>query len=1253
MAAEQRVYVNFQSTEFDDIAPSLFQVVGFDGTEAISQLFRFEVDLISCEPDIDTASLIGKAASLEISRDDTVRNVHGIISHLQQGEEVAFQKYAYKAVLVPRLWLMSLSRQNQIYQEKSVAEIVSEEILQGEFAGGMVSTELQLRLAATYPAKEYTVQYKETDLSFISRLMEHEGIYYYFDHTKASEHLILCDHNPKLDAVLADNTVSYVPPSGLASAQGQAIHGFVAKQAQISKEIVLKDYNYRTPQVPLVGDSQTNDQGYGRLCSYGDHFKDMAQGENLATVRAQAELCKQTHCSGSSDALLFSAGKLMHMLDHYRDSLNGEYLITHIRHRGGQALPGTSGLASSGEAIAYQNDFEAIPAEVQFRPAVTLEKPKLYGFMSAIVDGAISSDRAQIDEHGRYKLLMPFDVSGSGDGKASRWVRKAEPFGGQGTGMNFPLLKGAEVIWCCMDGDLDRPIITGVVPGTGEGLNKSMVTAQNSTDNVIKTPSGIVVQMRDGKGAPPQEEQEGTEQSQTRIQPEAQANDTAGTKTSSHYMSSKDTFVSLIQQQQYTNTGLSNYDPIDLGTVDETYTHNCTSNFSGATDFRLSGTDILGVGIDPAGVLTWKQANGNHIVNITYTDSADVLLQEGFYKIKGVIHFSSTPPSGEIETGASFSYQAKVVNSTTITYALTNNTSGMEVSTKGYVTWTAGATGPHTATLTATEESSSTVVSQLISINVTEDVKFVERRDVQDDAATAGVDETQKSYAITLPHYRTGAGGVPLYSYSRLGAFHLDELSMKLGGNPETKNLYYSTDTFDSATGLPWSSSELETNTLASPKVALTKTFIDASKGGHKIMDVLNATRETYDIPNSTSWAAGLYESLDPHRFGLMEYTDGAKLMVHWNGCFDLAAGTSVTYDSLGPQDSLISVVLGENEMIKSERFHKPVDSETDESDDNLLGKAEDGYNAAKDYLNKQGYTQPNPWVTETWEKVNAFNYNNGQVENIFYGQTYDYFFGKKVEAFTGYATECSLGGKASFQAGISSEVKLGAEFNFGGAWGFNYMMGGAVDLCEGSKSIGGKGITIQYEDNSVLGHVYGVASMAAAATAVGLITKSAIAANPTAGINENVGDVKGVADNLRPLADGAEVAGMTINALSAAALLTYKVAQAGKWAGFKASKTAVAPLIKVEKDSITLAAGAASIVLKSTGEIEIKGLSINLEAAKGAATLDLTGKGLNVVQGTSGIICETGGTTIYKGANAVGVGPGGHAISGPKIDFS
>ncbi|MDN4502259.1 type VI secretion system tip protein TssI/VgrG [Alteromonadaceae bacterium BrNp21-10] len=1113
MTEKQRVDVTFFSEEFDKITESLFQVIGFEGFEAISEPFHFDLDLISAEPDIKLEKLVGKTATLEITRHDSTREIHGVILSMEQGEETQFGYYSYKAILVPRIRLMSLSRQNQIYQDTNIPGIVTQEIApkntqNGKFSCGLAEDDLDFRIAdatdmaadsvgaiestAPYPIREYVVQYQESDLNFVSRLLEHEGIYYYFEHKEGRDQIVFCDNLHKLDSLKPENVVSYVPPSGLASFENEAIHSFRLKQNQISHEILLKDFNYRYPHIPIQGNAETGDLGHGLICEYGDHFKGPYEGGKLAQRRAEIEICKQKTFQGISNALLFEAGKLIEIVDHYREDFNHEYLITKIHHRAGQALPGVAASNQSGSAIAYQNNFDAIPSDIEFRPVLKTPKPKMYGILNATIDGAIDSDRAQIDEEGRYKLIMPFDISGNAEGKASRWVRKAESFGGQGTGMNFPLLKGTEVIWSCINGDPDRPIITGVVPNP---LNKSMVTAINSTDNVIKTPSGIIMQMRDGKGTAPSE-QSGTEKPQTRM------NSNAAHLT--NYMSSIDNSASLIQQQQH-------------------------------------------------------------------------------------IEFKNAPSRVEIESGSDFRYGFTAKFNTeepniekSINYSLTDDAPiGMSITTDGLLKWTAGAPKTYTATIQAQcivpagAESKEVVrtITKTLTIIVTEaSSKHTESQVVKDDLSTAE-DETQKSYSITLPHYRTGTGNKHLYSYSRIGAFHIDELDY-------FDNVYYRPGTFNATTGMPEGQ-------------VLSAKLTEASDGGHKIMDVLNATRATYNIPDSTTWAAGLYESLDPKRFGLMEYTDGAKLMVHWNGCFDLAAGTSVTYDSLGTKDSLISVVLGEKEegaaearMVKSERFHYG------------------------------GTSTGNQWVTETWENVNSYSYNYGQQHSMFVGMTYDYKVALSFEALLGGSVECSFATKTAFCLGINAEVKLAADINWSRGPEINLRGGDSIEVSSGNNENKGNVVLLQYEPTVVT-----EASTTATCAAYAGVAATLASAVTTVGLGmsgTNQGNVKTGALVNQTAAGAVSVAAA---AVQIAGLVAWRKNTVATKATTKVP-IAVCPFVKVEKDKITLKCGAASIVLDGlTGEIKIGGTIIDIEGkatakikskvteVAGDATLNLKGK--------------------------------------------
>jgi hypothetical protein len=942
--------------------------------------------------------------------------------------------------------------------------------------------------------------------------------------------------------------------------------------------------------------------------------------------------------------LFFQAGKLIQVEDHYRASLNKEYLITRIRHMGGQALPGVSA-KGTGEAVDYLNEFDAIPSEIEFRPSLVTPKPKLYGFMSAIVDGALTSDRAQIDEHGRYKLIMPFDVSGSGDGKASRWVRKAEPFGGQGTGMSFPLLKGAEVIWSCMDGDLDRPIITGVVPGTGQGANKSVVTAQNSTDNVIKTPSGIVVQMRDGKGAPPPEDQEGTEQSQTRIQQVS----SASTATSSHYMGNNDTTVSLIQQQQHTSSsGVSHNDPINLGFTSADL-RDLTSHFSSANldlNFNLrplsepvlqpdsfkildeSGTPgaLTDTALSDVGVLTWPTKAGDYIIEVQATFTVFVQASnfnpsipvyvstnkevKKFFKFKvtGLYFTSSADLTAEV--GEDYAYQASTFGGTgEINFAPAEGTtlpSGLTLNIKGLLSGKPDTADTYTLTITATDISDTAKTeNQTFTITVKENVQFVMTVHKQDNDTT-GEDETQKSYSVYLPQYRINKADTPgpQSSYSRIGSYIADE--QDLFGD----NVYYRTEA-----GVPL-------------REYVCSSFEEASKGGqngqHRIIDVLNATKEVYGIDPSFTSSSGFFEYDDPARFGLMEYTDGAKLMIHQNGCFDLAAGTSVTYDSLGESDSLISVVLGENEMVKSERFHKGLTSTGQQ------------------------------WVTQTWENVNSYSYSYGQQHSMFVGMTYDYKCGLSFEAMLGGSVEVSLATKTDFCAGIHAEVKAAASINWSSGPEINLRGSDSINISSGNNEMKGNTVLLQYEptvitkaatDTTCAAYALAVAGVATAVTAAGVILA-----------DTDKGDVKTGALVNQTAAGVVSLAALAVQAAGLMAWRKNSVATKANTA--EALPIKLFPFVKVESKKITIEAGAASIVLDgATGAVEIKGTNITMtqETAPGVtgSSLDMSNLGIQMKKGQSRLNINYDAASMQFGpSSSITIDTQGSLLRGPKMGF-
>jgi hypothetical protein len=244
--------------------------------------------------------------------------------------------------------------------------------------------------------------------------------------------------------------------------------------------------------------SDIDESGIGFVTEFGAHFKSPEEGEALATVRAEEFKCRQNTYSGESNISDFSCGHLYSLSQHFRSDYNQSYMLTKVKHQGSQEIESWGNIGST----KYSNQFDCIPALLQFRPQRLAVKPRLFGIMNGVIDSEQDLGRADLDEQGRYKVQMPFDISGVAPGLASRRIRMAQPYGGSGddgggTGMSFPLLKGTEVIWTCIDGDIDRPIITGAVPNPSK---PSPTNTQNATSNVIKTTSGITMGFLDGSG---------------------------------------------------------------------------------------------------------------------------------------------------------------------------------------------------------------------------------------------------------------------------------------------------------------------------------------------------------------------------------------------------------------------------------------------------------------------------------------------------------------------------------------------------------------------------------------------------------------------------------------------------------------------------------------------------------------------------------------------------------------------------------
>ncbi len=473
-----------------------FAVVRFKGTEGISRLYEFEILLVAEDPDIDIKKVLNNPARFTIARGDKEVVFNGILAYFDQLHEVDEYVF-YRTLLVPRLWVSTIHHENELFLDQSVPEIIEEILKQA----GLTSRDYEFKLTGNYPKWEYICQYRETDYNFISRWMEREGIYFFFDQTDEGEKLIITDTSSAHQDLPEDPTVYYSPPSALVPTEEEVIKAFVCRQRRLPKKVILKDYNYRKPSLEIKGEATVDPEGKGEVYLYGEHFKTPEEGNHLAKIRAEEMLCREKVFYGESTAPHLRPGYYFQLEDHYRDSFNQKYLVVEIEHEGSQAgllLAGLSEeLTEEEQDLVYHNRFVAIPADVQFRPERKTPKPRFYGTMNAKIDASGDGKYAEIDEWGRYKVILPFDMKNKGGGKASRWIRMAQPYAGAGFGMHFPLHKGTEVILTFIDGDPDRPIIAGAVPNPE---TMSPVTSENPTKAGFVTGGGNIFMMEDSEG---------------------------------------------------------------------------------------------------------------------------------------------------------------------------------------------------------------------------------------------------------------------------------------------------------------------------------------------------------------------------------------------------------------------------------------------------------------------------------------------------------------------------------------------------------------------------------------------------------------------------------------------------------------------------------------------------------------------------------------------------------------------------------
>jgi type VI secretion system secreted protein VgrG len=421
---------------------------GFDGQEQVSTPFHFTLELLSEKDSIKADDLLGQPVSFSVRlADDSDRYFHGIVNRFHQhgkSEDLT----SYEAEVVPWFWFLSLTCDCRVFQNMTALDIIE------EIFGKYPDADYQLKCIGTCPEREYCVQYRESDRDFVSRLMEEEGIYYFFEHSSDGHKLTLVDDPSMIDpcGVQSEYQVATTPEAWL---EEDVITELRREHEVNTERVTLRDYDYLKPSNQLEA-SQGSDAG-GEFYDYPGSYTELNQGERYATLLLEERSSDYEVVRGTSTCRTLTTGYSFDLKDYYIADANQKYIVIGAWHsaQGG-------GYRTGGPETTYTNQFECVPANKPYRPPRRTLKPVVQGSQTAVVVGP-SGEEIYTDDHDRVKIQFHWDRLGGKDENSSCWVRVATPWAGKGYGsVSIPRIDN-EVLVDFLEGDPDRPIVVGSV----------------------------------------------------------------------------------------------------------------------------------------------------------------------------------------------------------------------------------------------------------------------------------------------------------------------------------------------------------------------------------------------------------------------------------------------------------------------------------------------------------------------------------------------------------------------------------------------------------------------------------------------------------------------------------------------------------------------------------------------------------------------------------------------------------------------
>jgi type VI secretion system secreted protein VgrG len=424
-------------------------------SEGLSVLGEMQLGLVSPKPDLKPEDLLGKPMTVTVQlRDEAKRYFHGYVTRFGIGAHRG-RYFGYQASVRPWLWFLTRTADCRIFQDLSVPDIVK------KVFDDHGNANFEFKLFRSYRKWLYCVQYRESDYNFIARLLEHEGIYWYLEHSDGNSKVVLVDSQSAHDTAPGCDTLPYYEEGGNVAPDTECVSRWTFASEVETDKVELTSYDFERPSTGLKADA-TKSHNYKlpvlEMFDYQGDYVQLADGSQLAEDRLDE---RQTHfqlARGASNAHGIEVGRLLKLAKHPRDDQNDQYLVTGIAvHAQVDAYE-----SGSGDAGAFQCDFSAIPSAQQYRPPRSTPKPFVQGPQTALVVGP-SGEEIFTDKYGRVKVQFYWDREGKKNEKSSCWVRVSHPWAGKNFGVIHIPRMGQEVVVDFLEGDPDQPLITGRV----------------------------------------------------------------------------------------------------------------------------------------------------------------------------------------------------------------------------------------------------------------------------------------------------------------------------------------------------------------------------------------------------------------------------------------------------------------------------------------------------------------------------------------------------------------------------------------------------------------------------------------------------------------------------------------------------------------------------------------------------------------------------------------------------------------------